>query len=149
MKRTKSVRVRLSDAEYADLKRASKALNLSTSDAVRQMAADIATGRQPVRSAAFPEVSPADRALVEASDNLLRETRKIGANVNQIARAFNIAAKGGNLTADAKSIYRALTDAGAAEGGGDALSLLRVVIGSTAVVVKGIDDLRAVLADGN
>ena len=110
-KRDRSLRMRMNDKELAALDKVAGRFGCSRSAAVRIMCEHELTGETALRPIA---IAPADRLLVEELHAIQRELRKIGINLNQMARALNIAcsANGGSVYLSVTSILSAFSKAG-------------------------------------
>jgi hypothetical protein len=90
------VSVRLTEDEAAAITAAAQAAGVSRSDFLRQAVGAATTGRRaPRRGGEAASGSVTDPALEEAIRGLAFQCRRIGKNVNQIARSAAIAGKSG------------------------------------------------------
>lgn len=137
-RRGRSLRMRLSDEEYGTLEEAADKLGVSMTEAVRRMARAVANDEVPVRNARpVIDAGAAERkAIRENLDAIDRELRRQGANLNQVARALNIATRDGEARMSGLAIVSALKSAGVTPSTTDALGLLHEIARGYHTVAK-------------
>lgn len=89
-----TVSVRLTEDEAAQLRAAASRAGFSQSDFIRSRCGVAPTGHNgPRQGGASASGTSADPALVDATRKVANEVNMIGNNLNQLARAANIAAR--------------------------------------------------------